>query len=153
MTKSLVWGKIITETFLEESGINDRIKLGDSKARILEGIMRTRVAGWTITKQADEFHISVDTVNKYIRELKDLYDETQKYSVILPKRKHSNKEKEFVKMMGIIGENDEIDIDKIYHEMKKQAEKTSITFDLPFIGTITLNEQDIDKMYEHIMMQ
>ena len=66
---------------------------------------------------------------------------------------HDLKEKEFVKMMGIIGENDEIDIDKIYHEMKKQAEKTSITFDLPFIGTITLNEQDIDKMYEHIMMQ
>lgn len=94
MTKSLVWGKIITETFLEESGINDRIKLGDEKARILEGIMHTRVAGWTITKQAQEFHISEDTVNKYIRELKDLYDETQRYSVILPKRKISAKEKE-----------------------------------------------------------
>ena len=97
MPKSLVWGKIITETFLEESGINDRIKLGDSKARILEGIMRTRVAGWSVAKQAEEFHVSIDTVNKYIRELKDLYDETQKFSVILPIRKHSKREQELDK--------------------------------------------------------
>lgn len=90
--KQLCWSKIILETFLEESGINDRIKLGDDKARILEGIMRTRVAGWTIPKQAEEFHISVDTVNKYIKELKMLYDQTQVHSVILPVRKTSNTE-------------------------------------------------------------
>lgn len=90
--KQLCWSKIILETFFEESGINDRIKLGDDKARILEGIMRTRVAGWTVVKQAQEFHVSVDTINKYIRELKDLYDETQKNSLILPIRKQSKKE-------------------------------------------------------------
>ena len=90
--KQICWSKIILETFLEESGINDRIKLGDDKARILEGIMRTRIAGWTVPKQASEFNISVDTVNKYIRELKDLYDVTQKHSIILPVRKISNKE-------------------------------------------------------------
>lgn len=90
--KQLCWSKIILETFLEESGINDRIKLGDDKARILEGIMRTRVAGWTIMKQAIEFHISEDTVNKYVRELKELYDETQRHSVILPVRKTSKTE-------------------------------------------------------------
>ncbi len=92
--KQVCWSKIILETFLEESGINDRIKLGDDKARILEGIMRTRVAGWTIVKQAEEFNISEDTVNKYVRELKELYDQTQKYSIILPLRKHSKKEDE-----------------------------------------------------------
>ena len=92
--KQVCWSKIILETFLEESGINDRIKLGDDKARILDGIMRTRVAGWTIVKQAEEFNISEDTVNKYIRELKELYDQTQKYSIILPVRKHSKKEDE-----------------------------------------------------------
>ena len=43
MAKEVVWSKIIMETFFEESGINDRIKLGDTKARIMEGIMRTRV--------------------------------------------------------------------------------------------------------------
>lgn len=87
MSKQVPWNKIILETFLEESGINDRIELGDDKAKILSEIIRTRVAGWTIVKQADEFNISIDTVNKYIRELKDLYDETQKYSVILPPRR------------------------------------------------------------------
>lgn len=90
--RQVCWSKIILETFLEESGINDRIKLGDDKARILEGIMRTRVAGWTVVKQAEEFAISVDTVNKYIRELKELYDATQKHSMILPVRKFSKKE-------------------------------------------------------------
>lgn len=61
------------------------------KARILEGIMRTRCANWSIAKQSQEFNISVDTVNKYIRELKDLYDETQKNSTILPTRKNQTK--------------------------------------------------------------
>lgn len=97
--KQLCWSKIILETFLEESGINDRIKLGDDKARILEGIMRTRVAGWSVVKQSQEFHISVDTVNKYIKELKELYDETQKYSMILPVRKSSKKEQELDKIV------------------------------------------------------
>ena len=35
MAKEVVWSKIIMETFFEESGINDRIKLGDTKARIM----------------------------------------------------------------------------------------------------------------------
>lgn len=86
MAKQIVWTRLILETFLEESGINDRIKLGDDKAVILEGLMRTRVAGWSIIKQADKFHISKETVNNYIKELKELYDETQKYSSILPPR-------------------------------------------------------------------
>lgn len=90
--KQLCWSKIILETFLEESGINDRIKLGDDKARILEGIMRTRVAGWSIVKQSQEFHVSVDTINKYVKELKVLYDETQRHSIVLPIRKQSKKE-------------------------------------------------------------
>lgn len=97
MSKEVPWTKIILETFLEESGINSRIELGDEKARILEGIMRTRVAGWNIVKQAESFNISVDTVNKYIRELKNLYDVTQKTSTILPVRKNSKKEDELDK--------------------------------------------------------
>ena len=86
MAKEVVWTKIILETFLEESGILDRIELGDEKARILEGIMRTRCAGWKISKQAMEFNCDESTINKYITELKKLYDETQKHSLILPKR-------------------------------------------------------------------
>lgn len=92
MAHQVIWTKIILETFLEESGINDRVSMGDEKARILEGIMRTRCAGKTIVEQAEMFNCSVDSVNKYIAELKSLYDATQKHSLILPVRKNSKKE-------------------------------------------------------------
>lgn len=92
MSKQVPWTKLIMETFLEESGINDRIELEDEKAKILSKLLRTRCAGWCISKQAREFNISVDTVNKYIRELKDIYDDTQKYSIILPPRRKDKAE-------------------------------------------------------------
>lgn len=91
MVKQVAWTKIILETFLEESGINQRVEMGDQKARILEGIMRTRFAGWTIPMQAQEFNISIETVNRYVRELKELYDVTQSNSIILPTRKNKTK--------------------------------------------------------------
>lgn len=98
MAHQVVWTKIILETFLEESGLNDRVSMGDNKARILEGIMRTRCAGKTIVEQAEMFNCSVDSVNKYIAELKSLYDVTQKHSLILPVRKKSKKEEELDKI-------------------------------------------------------
>ena len=98
MSRQVVWTKIILETFLEESGLNDRVSMGDGKARILEGIMRTRCAGKTIVEQAEMFNCSVDSVNKYIAELKSLYDVTQKHSLILPVRKNSKKEEELDKI-------------------------------------------------------
>lgn len=98
MAHQVVWTKIILETFLEESGLNDRVSMGDNKARILEGIMRTRCAGKTIVEQAEMFNCSVDSVNKYIAELKSLYDVTQKHSLILPVRKNSKKEEELDKI-------------------------------------------------------
>ena len=94
MIKTKKWTKIILETFLEESGLNYRIEMGDEKARILEGIMRTRFAGWSIAKQAKAFDVAVDTVSKYVKELDELYNETQKHSLILPTAKKSKHEKE-----------------------------------------------------------
>ena len=98
MAHQVVWTKIILETFLEESGLNDRVSMGDNKARILEGIMRTRCVGKTIVEQAEMFNCSVDSINKYIAELKSLYDVTQKHSLILPVRKNSKKEEELDKI-------------------------------------------------------
>jgi hypothetical protein len=94
MIKTKEWTRIILETFLEESGLNYRIGMGDERARILEGIMRTRFAGWSIAKQAEEFHVSTDTISKYVKELSKLYDETQKNSLILPTAKKSKHDKE-----------------------------------------------------------
>ena len=93
MIKTKEWTKIILETFLEDSGLNYRIAMGDEKARILEGIIRTRFAGWSIAKQAEEFHVSTDTISKYVQELSRLYNETQKNSLILPTSKRSKHDK------------------------------------------------------------
>lgn len=60
------------------------------------------------------------------------------------------KNNEFVKILNIVDKDDKINVEKIYKEMKKQAKKSAITFDAPVIGAITLNEQDVDKIYEMI---
>lgn len=60
------------------------------------------------------------------------------------------KNNEFVKLLNIIDKDDKIDVDKIYQELKKQALKGAITFDMPMLGPITLNEQDVEKLYELI---
>ena len=60
------------------------------------------------------------------------------------------KNNDFVKMLNIIDKDDKINIEKIYKEMKKQAKKGAVTFDVPMVGALTLNEQDVDKMYEFI---
>lgn len=55
-----------------------------------------------------------------------------------------------IKMLDVIDENDMIDIDTIYTELRKQAEKGAATFDAPMIGTITLTKDDVDKLYRLI---
>lgn len=60
------------------------------------------------------------------------------------------KQNEYVKMLGIVDENDKIDIDTIYTELKKQAQKCNAVVDLPMLGTITLNESDVDRLYQLI---
>lgn len=60
------------------------------------------------------------------------------------------KTNEYVKLLNIIDKDDRINVDKIYEEMKKQASKSAITFDVPMLGALTLNENDVDKMYEFI---
>ena len=55
-----------------------------------------------------------------------------------------------IKMLEVIDENDMIDIDTIYTELRKQAEKGSATINTPMIGTITLTKDDVDKLYHLI---
>lgn len=56
-----------------------------------------------------------------------------------------------IKNMGIINENDEVDVELIYKELKKQAQKGAVTIDIPMLGALTLNEQDVDKLYNKII--
>lgn len=82
MTKQVYWTKKVLEAFIEEGNLNERQKY----------IMRTRAEGYSISKQAEELHLSVDQVNKEIALLKKIYDATQKYSDILPVRCKNSKD-------------------------------------------------------------
>lgn len=82
MSHQVPWNKIILEEFIAIGCLTKEE----------EEIMRTRVAGWSITKQAYEFGMSERKVNSIINKLKKKYDNAQRYSVILPPRKKSDKE-------------------------------------------------------------
>lgn len=82
MTKQVPWGKVILEAFIEEAMLTKEEEM----------IMRTRIAGWTITRQARELGMSEASVNRTISRLKKRYDAVQKYSAILPPRKESAEE-------------------------------------------------------------
>lgn len=57
-----------------------------------DNILLTRIQGFTIQEQAKMFHMSRGKVKVIIRRLKDKYDDAQKYSDILPVRRHSREE-------------------------------------------------------------
>ena len=82
MTKQVFWTKAVLESFIQEGNLNKR----------QEFIVRTRAEGYTISKQAEELHLSIDQVNKEIAELKKKYDIVQKNCQILPPRSKNKQE-------------------------------------------------------------
>lgn len=79
MSNEVRWTKLILDTFIAEACLT----------KDEEMIMRTRVAGWSRTKQAAELGMSLSTIDRYIKRLKMKYDEVAKYDPLLPPRKHS----------------------------------------------------------------
>lgn len=59
------------------------------------------------------------------------------------------KNNSMIKMLGIINE-DGIDIETLYEEAKKQTQKEAIRVDIPMVGTLKLNGEDIEKLYSYI---
>lgn len=58
-------------------------------------------------------------------------------------------ENPIVKALGLIdGEN--VDVEGIYAELRKQAQRGTATVELPLIGPITFNASDVDALYRHI---
>lgn len=52
--------------------------------------------------------------------------------------------------LGVIDEQDHIDIDKLYKHFKA-AEKSPATMTVPMLGAVTLNAGDVDKLYNCIV--
>lgn len=56
-----------------------------------------------------------------------------------------------VAALGVIDEQDHIDIDKLYKHFKAAAGKSPATISVPLLGAVTLNEGDVDKLYNYIV--
>ena len=56
-----------------------------------------------------------------------------------------------VQALGVIDENNMIDIDRLHGEFMKQAQKGAVTFEVPLLGALTLTSQDVDKIYHYII--
>lgn len=82
MSKQVPWNKIILETFIEDALLTKEEEM----------IMRTRIAGWSRTKQSMELGMSISNLDKHLSTLKKKYDNAQKYNPILPPRKTSAEE-------------------------------------------------------------
>lgn len=56
-----------------------------------------------------------------------------------------------IKALGIIHEDDTIDVDTLYAKLKEQAHMYgAVTFNLPMIGVMTFREEDLDHLYMDI---
>ena len=56
-----------------------------------------------------------------------------------------------VRAMGVLDEAGNVDLDRVYTSLKKQAQKGPVTFQMPLLGAVTINEQDVDKIYTCIL--
>lgn len=81
MAHEVMWNKLIMEEFIREAVLSEEEEL----------ILRTRVKGWTRTKQSIELDMSLSTIDRIISRLKDKYDSVAKYDPVLPPRKTGKK--------------------------------------------------------------
>lgn len=63
----------------------------------------------------------------------------------------SYKNHALIKMLGIIDENDNVDIEVVLEELGKNMGTTGFTFDIPALGIMTFKKEDVDKLYEYII--
>ena len=82
MAHQVPWNKVILEEFIKEAMLSEEE----------EQIMRTRVAGWPRQKQAIEFNMSTQKVDKIIARCKAKYDIVSEYDALLPPRKFNSKD-------------------------------------------------------------
>lgn len=62
------------------------------------------------------------------------------------------KDNKFVKMLGIMDENGDVDVEVLSQELKKNISKEGVKVDIPIIGTLTFHQEDVDKLYDYIMV-
>lgn len=64
MSNQVIWTKKRLDTFVENASLSE----------FEERVIKTRAKGWSIVKQSIELNVSVSTINKTIKKLKEKYD-------------------------------------------------------------------------------
>lgn len=68
------WNRVILNEFLRVAYLTPEE----------EKILKSRISGWSQVKQCNHYHMSIATLNRKIKKLKEKYDSARKYSKILP---------------------------------------------------------------------
>lgn len=61
------------------------------------------------------------------------------------------KENPAVRALNVLDEAGNVNIDRVYSYVLKEAQKGPVTFTVPVIGPVTLNERDVEKLYTCIV--
>lgn len=75
--KDILWNKIILDEFIRLAMLTE----------FEEKVLKTQIAGWSRAKQAREFSVAVETVDKALKTIRQKYDTVQPFSPVLPVRK------------------------------------------------------------------
>jgi hypothetical protein len=59
----------------------------------------------------------------------------------------------FVKMLDIVDESGDVDIDILKEELKKNMPETGVKAEFPMIGKMTFHKSDVDKLYTYIVSE
>lgn len=62
------------------------------------------------------------------------------------------KDNKLVKMLGIMDDNGNVDVDTLMEEVKKNMPKEGVKIDVPVIGMLTFHKEDVDKLYDYVMV-
>lgn len=61
------------------------------------------------------------------------------------------KKNPMVEYIQLFDESGNVAVERIHQHLRAQARKGPITFDIPMLGSITLNDADVEKLYQFIM--
>lgn len=56
-----------------------------------------------------------------------------------------------IQMTGVV-DGEMVDVDAIYTELLRQANRNNATIEIPFIGPVTYSSKDVDDLYRRIMI-
>ena len=60
------------------------------------------------------------------------------------------KDNKVVKMLGIMDDECNIDVDTLVEEIKKNIDNDGFVIEIPVLGTLTIHKDDVDKLYGFI---